>query len=111
MKLVKPSKTFCSWPPDESGLDQLWASETEPDVGAAAARVLGKADAAMGQELGRLDLPDGLFDQLREFTALFIRDGGVQVLNLDQALAHEHHLGDFGNTSDPRVANELGIES
>jgi hypothetical protein len=55
MKLVKPIKAFCSWPPDEGGLDQLVASETEPDIGAATARVLGETDAAVGQELGRFD--------------------------------------------------------
>jgi hypothetical protein len=49
----------------------------------------------MGQELCRLDLSDGLVDQLREFTPLLIRDGGAQVLNLDQPLAYENHLSDF----------------
>ena len=70
MKLVKPIKTFCSWPPDESGLDQLLPSETKPDIGTAAARVLREADAAVGQELSRLDLPDGRFNQLPELAAL-----------------------------------------
>src|SRR5437867_7343967 len=58
MKLVKPIKTFCSWPPDEGGLDQLLASETKPDIRTAAAWVLRETDATVGQELGRLDLPD-----------------------------------------------------
>jgi len=62
MKLVKPIKAFCSWPPDESGIHQLLPSETKPDIGTATARVLRKTDAAVGQELGRLDLPDGLVD-------------------------------------------------
>src|SRR5439155_149049 len=110
MKLVKPIKAFCSWPPDESGLDQFLASETKPDIGTAAARVLGKTDAAVGQELGRLDLLDGGFDQLTEFAALLIVDGGTQVLNLHQALAHENHLSDFRNSGDPRVANQLWIK-
>ena len=83
MKLVKPIKAFRSWPPDESGLDQLLASETKPDIRTAAARVLGEADATVGQELGRLNLPDGRLNQLTEFTALLIVDGGMQILNLD----------------------------
>src|SRR5207253_1016144 len=95
IKLVKPIKAFCSWSPDESGLDQLLASETKPDIGTAAARVLRETDAAVGQELGGLDLLDGGFNQLAEFAALVVTDGGTQVLNLDQPLAHEHHLGDF----------------
>jgi len=72
MKLVKPIKLFCSWPPDESGLDQLLPSETKPNVRTAATRVLGKADAAMGQELRSLNLANGRFNQLSEFVALFI---------------------------------------
>jgi len=62
MKLVKPIKLFCSWAPDEGGFDQLLASETEPDIRTAAAGVLWETDATVGQELGRLDLPDGLVD-------------------------------------------------
>src|SRR5881296_896192 len=72
MKLVKPIKAFRSWPPDESGLDQLRASETKPNIRTAAARVLGETDAAVGQELARLDLPDGRFDQLPELAPLLI---------------------------------------
>src|SRR5438105_14652097 len=109
MKLVKPIKAFCSWPPDESGLDQLLPSETKPDIGTAAARVLGETHATVRQELGRLDLLDGGFDQLSELAPLLIADGGAQVLNLDQPLAYENHLGDFGNAGDPGVANQLRI--
>src|SRR5437016_10929894 len=109
MKLVKPIKLFCSWPPDESGLDQLLASETKPNIRTAAARVLGETDAAVGQELRRLDLPDRRFDELPELAPLLICDSGVQVLDLDEALAHEHHLGDFGDAGDPRVTNHLRV--
>ena len=83
MKLVKPIKLFCSWPPDEGGLDQLLASETQPDIGAATAGVLRKTDAAVGQELGGVDLHDRSFDQLAELAPLLICDRGVQVLDLD----------------------------
>src|SRR5438132_9668512 len=98
MKLVKPIKVFCSWAPHQCGLDQILASEAKPNIRTAATRVLRKTDAAVGQELGRLDLPDSGFDQLSELAPLLIVDGGTQVLNLDQALAHEHHLCDFGNS-------------
>jgi hypothetical protein len=45
-----------------------------------------------------------------KFLSLFSGDGGVQVLNLDQALADEDDLGNFGDTCDPGVANQLWIE-
>jgi hypothetical protein len=104
MKLVKPIKLFCSWPGDESGLDQLLVSETKPNVRTATAGVLREADAAVGEELRSLDLPDRRFDELPELAALLITDAGMQILNLDQPLAYEHHLGDFGNASNPRAA-------
>src|SRR5439155_544305 len=56
MKLAKPIKLFCSWPPDESGFDQILASETEADIRTAAACVLGGTDATVGHGVGRLDL-------------------------------------------------------
>src|SRR5438132_1885330 len=83
IKLVKPSKMLCSWPPDESGLDQLLASEAKPDIGTAAARVLRETDPAVRQELGGLDLPDRRFDQLPELAPLVVTDRRTQVLNLD----------------------------
>src|SRR5207249_7612410 len=70
IKLVKPIKLFCSWPPDECGLDQFLASETEPDIGTAAARVLGETDSTVGQELRSLNLANGRFNWLSEFVAL-----------------------------------------
>ncbi len=109
MKLVKPIKLFSSWPPHESGLDQFLTSETKPDIRTAAAGVLREADAAVGQELGSFNLLDGRFDQLSELAPLLICDRGVQVLDLDQALAHENYLCDFGNASDPGVANQLRV--
>src|SRR6266566_1065803 len=109
MKLVKPIKAFRSWPPDESGLDQLLPSETKPNIRTAAARVLGETDAAVGQELARLDLSDGRFHQLSEFAPLLIVDSGAQVLDFDQPLAYENYLGDVGDSGDPRIANELRI--
>ena len=98
MKLVKPIKLFCSWAPDESCLDQLLASETEPDIGTAAAGILWETDAAVGQELRRLDLPDRRFDELPELAPLLIVDGCAQILDFDQVLAG---VVSFGQNSDP----------
>src|SRR2546427_13016382 len=111
MKLVKPIKLFCSWPPDEGGLDQFLASKTEPNIRTAATRVLRKTDATVGQELGRLDLLDGRFHQLSEFAPLLIVDSGAQVLDFDQPLTYENYLGDVGDTGYPGIANELRIKS
>jgi hypothetical protein len=41
---------------------------------------------------------------------LFLGDGGAQVLNLDQALPDENHLGDFRNASDPGITDQLRIK-
>src|SRR5438874_6941305 len=109
MKLVKPIKVFCSWAPHQCGLDQILASETKPNIRTAAARVLGETDAAVGQELARLDLPDGRFHQLSEFAPLLIVDSGAQVLDFDQPLAYENYLGDVGDAGDPRVTNQLRV--
>jgi len=110
IKLVKPTKVL-SRSPDYAFLHQFLPSQTEADVGTAGAGVLGKADATVPQKLGGLDPPDGVFDELAEFLALLVGDRGVQVLNLDQSLADEDHLGDFGNARNPGVADQLRIQS
>src|SRR5207237_9657453 len=111
MKLVKPIKVFCSWAPHQCGLDQILASEAKHNITTAATRVLRKTDATVGQELGRLDLLDGGFDQLPELAPLFIVDGGAQVLDFDQPLAHENYLGDFGDAGHPGIASQLWVQS
>src|SRR2546427_5006705 len=104
-KLVKPTKGFCSWPPHQSGLDQILPSQTKPDIRAAAAGVLRETDSAVGQELGGLDPPDRFFDQLAELLALVVRDRRLQVLDLDQALADEDHHGRMRDASYPGVTD------
>jgi len=111
IKLVKPTKVFCSWPPHQSGIGKILPSETQPDVGTAAAGVLGETNAAVGQELGGLDPVDRVFHELAEFLPLLVGNCSSQVLNLDHPLANEDDLGDFGNTGHPGVADELRIES
>jgi len=61
-KLVKPTKLFCSWPPHQSGFGQILPSQAEPDVGAAAARILRESNTAVRQELSGLDPSNGVFD-------------------------------------------------
>jgi hypothetical protein len=104
-KLVKPAKVFCSWPPDQGGLDQILPSQTEAQVWATATGVLGKSDAAVRQKLGRLDPPDRVFDQMAELLPLLVGNRGVEVLNLNQPLADEDDLGDLGNACHPGIAD------
>src|SRR5207302_5069994 len=92
IKLVKPTKVFCSWPPHQSGVGKILPSETKPNVGTAGARVLREANAAVGQELGGLDPANRVFHELAEFLTLFVGNRGSQVLHLDQPLADEYDL-------------------
>jgi hypothetical protein len=62
------------------------------------------------QKSRRLDLADSLMDQLAELVPLLVSYCCAQVLDLDQPLAHEHDLRDFGNSSDPGITNQLWIE-
>jgi len=94
-KLVKPTKIFCSWTPNESGVDQFLLSKTKAHIGAAAAGILGKTDATVWQKVRGLDSSDRGLDQVAELLPLFVGDCGSQVLDLDQSLADEHDLGDF----------------
>jgi len=64
----------------------------------------------MGQEQSRLDPADGVIDQGCEFLALFVRNGGPEVLNFNQSLADEDHLGNFVDPGHPRIADELWIQ-
>ena len=70
----------------------------------------GEANAAVGQEQPRLDPSDGVIDQGRELLALFVRNGGPEVLNFDQPLADENNLGDFVDARHPGIAGELRIQ-
>ena len=71
-KLVKPTKVVCSWAPNERRFGQIVPAQAEPDIGTAGAGVLGKADATVGQELGRFDSANGILDQVAELFSLFV---------------------------------------
>src|SRR5579863_4568944 len=110
IKLVKPTKIFCSWTPHQCGVGQLLFSQTKPNVWTAAARILRKADATERQKIRRFNPADRSFDKVTELLPLFVGNGGAKILNFDQALADEYDLGDVGNSCYPRVANQLRIE-
>jgi hypothetical protein len=64
----------------------------------------------MRQELCGLDSLDRVSYQATEFLALIVGNGGLQVLHLHKPFPNEHDLGDFGNSSHPRIANQLRIQ-
>jgi hypothetical protein len=61
-KLVKHTKIISSWPPHQPRFRQILPSQTQANVGTAGAGVLGEADAAVGQKLGRFDPVDRILD-------------------------------------------------
>src|SRR5882724_13070764 len=91
-KLVKHTKIFSSWAPHQPRFGQILPPQTQAKVGTAGAGVLGEANAAVGQKLGRFDPLDRILDEMTEFLPLFVADNGSEVLNLDQPLAHKHYL-------------------
>ena len=94
-KFVKQTKINSGFT-HERGFDQVALIEAEPNEEAGGARVLGEADPAVGGEVARFNLPDCALDQVAEFLALVLGDGGTEVLNLDQPFADEDDLRDFG---------------
>src|ERR1022692_4096871 len=103
-KFVKQTK-IDSWLAHERGLDQVGLIKAEPDEGAGCTRILREADATVRQEQPGFDASDCVVDQSCELLALLVRDGGPEVLNFNQTLAHENNLGDFVNARHPRIAD------
>ena len=79
-------------------------------MGTADATVLWESNTAVAGKLTRFDLTNRRFDQTPELTALFFGNRGLQVLDLRPLLSHEHDHCDIGNTTDPGITNELGIQ-
>src|SRR6516162_5563833 len=100
IKLVKPIK-FPSRASNERGFDQIRLPQAKSDVRAARAGVLGKADAAVGEELGSFDPSHGVIDQLSKLSSLLVSNGRSEVLDFDQAFADEDDLGDVGDAREP----------
>ncbi len=72
IKFVKPTKIVCSRTPHESGVGQNLLSQTKPNIRTAAARVLGKTDAAVRQKVCRLDPADCALYQITELLTLLL---------------------------------------
>src|ERR1700747_1603115 len=56
------------------------------------------------------DLLDRRFDQLAKFLLLILRDGGLQILDFRQMLAHKYNQSYLPNAAHPGVADQLRIE-
>ncbi len=108
-KFVKQTK-IDSWLAHECGFDQVGLVEAESDEGAGRARILWEADPTMGQKEPRLDPRDRVRNQRGPLLSLFFGDRGTQVLDFDQALAHENNLSNFVDAGHPRLADELRIQ-
>jgi hypothetical protein len=111
IKLVKPTKVFGSWPPDQGGINQLLLSQAEPQVWTCAARILRKTDAAVRREVCRLDSPDRVLGQMTKLLTLHVGDRRAQILDFHQPFANEYHQSHFSDAGYPGIANQLGIES
>jgi len=90
IKLVKPTKVFCSCSPSKNSISHVLPPETQPCICAAAAGILGKTDATVRQKLGGLDSPDRVLQQSTEFLPPGVGNCGVQVSNLNLPPANEH---------------------
>jgi hypothetical protein len=110
INLVKPIKTVGSWTPHDGSVNHLLLAKTEAHVRARAARVLGKSDATVRGKVRRFDSADRALYQAAKLLALFVGDDGAQILNFEQALGDEDDLCYLRNASNPRVADQLGIE-
>jgi hypothetical protein len=108
-KFVKQTKINSRFA-HECSLDQVTLIEAEPKERAGSTRILWKADTAARQEQAGLDPSDCVIDKSGEFLPLLLGDRGAEVLNFDQALAHENNLGDFVDARHPRIADELRIQ-
>jgi len=109
IKLVKPTKIVSRLA--HEGSLQFLLSEAETDVRASGAGILRKADTTVWQEVSRLDLLDRVLYKFAELLAALVGDRGMEVLDFDEPLADENHLRSLGNAGDPRVTDQLRIES
>ena len=92
-KFVKPIKVARSRPTDQIRFNQLLVTKAETQMRAADTAVLRETDPAVGGEKPRFKLMDGRLNQTAELPALFLRDRGLQVLDLRSLLPDEHDEG------------------
>src|SRR5450756_980042 len=64
----------------------------------------------MRRKLRRLDLGDGILNELPKLAPAIVRNRAPQVLDLGQALADEDDEGYLGFTGQPGVAGQLRIK-
>ena len=74
------------------------------------AAILRKSDTAVRIKVTRLDLADGCFYQPAKLSPLLFRDRSPQILNLGCMLSYENYKHHLGNSTDPRIADELRVE-
>jgi hypothetical protein len=110
IKLVKPTKIFCSWTPHQGGVGHDLFAKTKSHLRTAATRVLRKANTAVRQKICGFDSTGRALHQAAKLQALFLRYGSAQVLNLNQALANEYDLRNLRNAGHPRITNQLRIQ-
>src|SRR6516165_851507 len=84
--------------------------QAHPQMGAADTSVLRKSNAAVGEELSRLDLVDRGLDKLAKVPALTFVDRGLQILNFGCVLSYKYDQGNLRNAGHPGITNELRIE-
>src|SRR5450631_1335013 len=77
---------------------------------AADAAILWKPDTAVRIKVARLDLVYGCFHQSAKLPPLFFRNRRPQVLDLGRLLPDKYDKCHLGNPTDPRIADELGVE-
>ncbi len=64
----------------------------------------------MRQEEPRLDPSDRVIDQTYKLLALFLGNGGPEVLHFNQTLTDENNLGNFVDSGHPGIADKLRIQ-
>jgi len=80
----------CSSDTDKTRADEVLIIKAKPEMEAARATVLRKADATMRRELGSLDLGNrGAHDSIK-FRSLFFRNGSSEILDLGLVLSYEN---------------------
>jgi hypothetical protein len=87
--LVKPIKVTGSRTANKLRFDKLRVAEAQSQLWAADAAVLREADATVRQKLARFDMADRRIDHTAKLLPLLVGDGGVEVLNLREALPNE----------------------
>ena len=104
-KLVKPIKVTGSRSTNKLRFNKLLVPKTQPQLRTADTAVLREPDAAVRQELAGFDMAGSRLDHPAEFFPLLVSDGGLEILNLREALPYEGDESHFGYAAHPGVAD------